>query len=194
MFIPVKIDGPVHDPANHTYWFGPFPESVALIDMNGDGKLDIANGRNWYEAPNWVKHTNYRDGAETFGPITDDGGEAVLDVNRDGKVSSADVTGLRSQPLGTDTTVTWRYDINGDNKLSSADVTLEVLAETPLGDGERPRRPVYGRPRTLCIILFLAQAGREPEVAATRGGLSGRRRPAAPCRARRSARCRATRP
>ncbi len=85
VFVPVKIDGPVHDPANHTYWFGPFPESVALIDMNGDGKLDIACGRNWYEAPNWIKHTNYRDGAETFGPITDDGGEAVLDVNRDGK-------------------------------------------------------------------------------------------------------------
>jgi hypothetical protein len=85
LFLPVKIDGPVHDPANHTYWFGPWPESVALIDMNGDGLLDIVNGRNWYEAPNWIKHTDFRDGAETFGTITDDGGEAVLDVNRDGK-------------------------------------------------------------------------------------------------------------
>ena len=85
LFLPVKIDGPVHDPAKHTYWFGPFPECVALIDMNGDGRLDIANGRNWYEAPNWVKHTDYREGAETFGPITDDGGEVVMDVNRDGR-------------------------------------------------------------------------------------------------------------
>ena len=56
--------------------------TVALIDMNGDGKLDIACGRNWYEAPNWVKHTNYRDGAETFGPITDDGGDAGLPADR----------------------------------------------------------------------------------------------------------------
>jgi hypothetical protein len=23
VFVPVKIDGPVHDPAKHTYWFGP---------------------------------------------------------------------------------------------------------------------------------------------------------------------------
>src|SRR5450756_2155115 len=76
LFLPVKIDGPVHDPPNHTYWFGPWPECVALIDMNGDGLLDIVNGRNWYEAPNWIKHSNYRDGAETFGAITDDGGEA----------------------------------------------------------------------------------------------------------------------
>ena len=24
VFVPVKIDGPVHDPAKHTFWFGPF--------------------------------------------------------------------------------------------------------------------------------------------------------------------------
>jgi hypothetical protein len=96
IFLPVKVDGPVQDPAKFSFWFGPFPECVALIDMNGDGRLDIVNGRNWYEntgksgspgfeAINWVKHTNYRDGAETFGAITDDGGEVVMDVNRDGR-------------------------------------------------------------------------------------------------------------
>ena len=26
VFVPVKIDGPVHDPARHSYWFGPFSE------------------------------------------------------------------------------------------------------------------------------------------------------------------------
>ncbi len=26
IFIPERIDGPVHDPANHSYWFGPFSE------------------------------------------------------------------------------------------------------------------------------------------------------------------------
>ena len=24
LLVPVKVDGPVHDPANHTYWYGPF--------------------------------------------------------------------------------------------------------------------------------------------------------------------------
>ena len=68
IFLPVKVDGPVHDPAKFSFWFGPFPECVALIDMDSDGDLDMANGRNWYEntgkagspgfeAVKWVKHT-----------------------------------------------------------------------------------------------------------------------------------------
>ena len=28
IFVPVKVDGPVHDPANHSYWFGPFSEQA----------------------------------------------------------------------------------------------------------------------------------------------------------------------
>jgi hypothetical protein len=54
--------------------------------MDGDGNLDIACGRNWYEAPNWIKHTNFRDGAETNGPEIDDNSEFAMDVNFDGKM------------------------------------------------------------------------------------------------------------
>jgi len=63
MFIRVKIDGPVHDPARHTYWFGPFAECASILDIDGDGKLDIAAGRNYYIAPGWKKYSDYRDGA-----------------------------------------------------------------------------------------------------------------------------------
>src|SRR5437764_12431907 len=68
VFEPVRIDGPFHDPAKHTYWFGPFAECSSVLDINVDGKLDIAAGRNFYLAPDWKKYADYRDGAETNGP------------------------------------------------------------------------------------------------------------------------------
>ncbi|MCH5377027.1 MAG: VCBS repeat-containing protein, partial [Planctomycetes bacterium] len=84
ILVPVKIDGPVHDPPNHSYWYGPFSECASVADFDGDGDLDIAAGRNWYEAPDWIKHEDFRDGAETNGPETDDNSEFAMDVNRDG--------------------------------------------------------------------------------------------------------------
>ena len=84
MFRLVKIDGPVHDPANHTYWFGPFAECSSILDINGDGFPDIAAGRNYYLAPNWRKVPDFRDGAETNGPDVDDNYEGAIDVDGDG--------------------------------------------------------------------------------------------------------------
>lgn len=86
LFQPVKIDGPVHDPARHTYWFGPFAECASILDIDGDGKLDIAAGRNYYIAPGWKKYTDYRDGAQINGPDVDDNYESTMDVNNDGRM------------------------------------------------------------------------------------------------------------
>jgi len=84
VLIPVKIDGPVHDPAIGSYWYGPFNESCSLVDVNGDGRLDITCGVNWYEAPKWTKHAHYFEGAEARNFLHGHCGEVALDVNRDG--------------------------------------------------------------------------------------------------------------
>ena len=84
IFTPVKIDGPVHDPLQNSYWFGPFSETASVADFDNDGDYDIAAGRNWYEAPLWIKHEKFRSGAEPNGPETESNSEFALDVNGDG--------------------------------------------------------------------------------------------------------------
>jgi hypothetical protein len=85
LFVPVKLDAPVHNPAKHTYWWGPFTECSSVLDINGDGKLDVAAGRHYYIAPNWTKYPDYREGAATNGPDVDDNFEGSMDVNNDGR-------------------------------------------------------------------------------------------------------------
>jgi hypothetical protein len=85
MFVPVRIDAPAHNPANHTYWFGPYAECASVLDIDGDGKLDIASGRNFFIAPKWTRYADFRDGADTNGPDVDDNHELPMDVNNDGR-------------------------------------------------------------------------------------------------------------
>jgi type 1 glutamine amidotransferase len=95
VFVPVKIDGPVNNPAIGSYWYGPFNESCSLVDVNGDGRLDITCGVNWYEAPRWTKHANYFVDAEKRDFVYGHCHESALDVNRDGYV---DVVNSGYQP------------------------------------------------------------------------------------------------
>jgi hypothetical protein len=59
-------------------------ESAALADLNGDSKLDIISGENWYEAPRWIKH-HFRKIDYTDNYI-DDLSTLPLDVDQDGHI------------------------------------------------------------------------------------------------------------
>jgi hypothetical protein len=59
-------------------------EACAFADVNGDGKLDIISGENWYEAPGWKKH-RFRTLFFSNNYI-DDFSDLPLDVDGDGHI------------------------------------------------------------------------------------------------------------
>jgi hypothetical protein len=56
-------------------------EPCAWADINGDGRLDLVSGENWYEAPKWTKR-KFRDLNFTNNYI-DDFSDLPLDVDHD---------------------------------------------------------------------------------------------------------------
>jgi hypothetical protein len=61
---------------------GSLVEACTVLDANRDGRLDVASGGFWYEAPSWTPHA-YREMAND-GSYADDWAEFALDVNGDG--------------------------------------------------------------------------------------------------------------
>jgi FG-GAP-like repeat len=65
-------------------------EACTFADINGDGRLDIVAGENWFEAPNWPRH-RFREFGFTNNYI-DNFSDLALDVNGDGRIDLISVS------------------------------------------------------------------------------------------------------
>ena len=61
-----------------------YTETVAVADLNNDGRKDIISGNSWYEAPDWVKHKLRT--LEYTGGYADAFNDFAMDVDGDGWV------------------------------------------------------------------------------------------------------------
>ncbi len=59
-------------------------ESITFADINGDGKLDIVSGENWFEGPKWTRH-KFRD-LPFLNNYVDNFSDHAIDVNGDGRL------------------------------------------------------------------------------------------------------------
>lgn len=134
IFVPIKIDGPVHDPAKGSFWYGPFSEGVAVFDLDGDQDLDITCGSNWYEGPRWQKHERLRD-VDVTGEFVSNCGEYAIDVDGDKRLD------LVSAGWFTNGIFWYRNPGRRDTKweavkIMSSDFTEGLVVEDVDGDGD----------------------------------------------------------
>lgn len=64
-------------------------EACAVTDINGDGRLDIVSGENWFEAPSWNKHP-FRS-ILFWNNYIDDFSDLPIDVNGDDAIDIVSV-------------------------------------------------------------------------------------------------------
>ena len=59
-------------------------EGIDLADLNGDGKIDVVAGRNWYPAPEFAPRPLRS--IEDWNGYVESNGDFVFDVNQDGRL------------------------------------------------------------------------------------------------------------
>jgi FG-GAP-like repeat len=118
-------------------------EACAVADVNGDGRLDIISGENWFEAPQWNKH-HFRSFL-FWNNYIDDFSDLPIDVNGDGRIDLVSV-GWGSQ------TIAWF-----ENPGSASD----TWAEHPIDSGQ---------PVEFAFLVDLDNDGKKDELLPQFGG------------------------
>ena len=108
-------------------------EGIAVMEMNGDGILDVISGAYWYEAPDWQRH-KFRE-VKIEGEYVVNCGEFTIDADEDGDLdivgggwqedgifwweNPGELGPIWEKHLITTSPATegmWRADIDGDGK------------------------------------------------------------------------------
>jgi hypothetical protein len=159
VFVPIKIDGPVHDPARGTFWYGPFSEGAAVLDVNGDGRLDITCGTSWYEAPDWKEHEGFRAHATVVNrEFMNNCGEYAVDVNGDGRkdIVSAGwhLDGVYWYENPGKPGVEWKA-----MRIAASDFTEALVVEDLDGDGDEDVLLNHWGPKEGQAVTWLENGG-----------------------------------
>ncbi|RFS20196.1 VCBS repeat-containing protein [Chitinophaga silvatica] len=97
-------------------------ESVAVFDVNNDGKLDLVSGAYWYEGPAFFRR-HYIGPVKQYGEYWDDFSTIPFDVNNDGKVDI--ITGGW---FGK--TLVWKENPGGDKEWKIHEIATPGNIET----------------------------------------------------------------
>ena len=123
-------------------------ETVAIADINKDGKLDIASGDSWYEAPSWKKHPlreinfsgNYVDNFTDV--ATDVDGDGYVDVVQFGYFSK-NIVWLKNPGKSGGTWKVSEIDASGPTEFAFAvDLTNSGSARDLLPEFDRLECPL----------------------------------------------------